>query len=150
MTPIAITATCVALIGYAVVLAALGEGGILGSWRFLLAVSALLAIPWYFGTRDRNRPPSTLETALAWVWIWFRRVTLGLVAGFCFLIVHWIVFVDVNPLTWQAVLGAAAFAAVGVVVMAIAVFGFADRSIPAIRQGYLANRERYSLRRRRE
>lgn len=39
-----------------------------GAWGLLMA------IPWYFSTRDRDRPPSTFEKIAAGCWLWFRRI----------------------------------------------------------------------------
>lgn len=46
----------------------------------LATVAALMAIPLYFGTRNRNQPPSVTESVLAHLWVWFRR-GLGLIVG---------------------------------------------------------------------
>lgn len=45
-----------------------------------LVLAALMAIPLYFGTRDRNKPPSIVESVIAHLWVWFRRF-LGLLLG---------------------------------------------------------------------
>jgi len=45
-----------------------------------IAVSLLLAIPFYFGTRDRSAPPSRTEKVAATAWMIVRRA-LGLALG---------------------------------------------------------------------
>lgn len=40
----------------------------------ILVVAALASIPWYFGTRNRAAEPTRSESALATLWVLFRRV----------------------------------------------------------------------------
>jgi hypothetical protein len=51
---------------------------------FLVAV-LLGTIPWYFGTRDRTKPPSIGEKILAGLWVWLRRL-LGFTVGGAFMV----------------------------------------------------------------
>lgn len=44
-------------------------------------MALLAAIPWYFGTRDRTRPPSQVEKVLATLWVWLRRLVGFTVGG---------------------------------------------------------------------
>ena len=57
----------------------------------IFVATLLAAIPWYFGTRDRSRKPSSFEQLFANIWVWFRRL-VGLAAGFLFLWVSWYLF----------------------------------------------------------
>lgn len=40
----------------------------------VVACGLFLAIPWYFSTRDRSRPPSAFEKFAASCWLWCRRI----------------------------------------------------------------------------
>jgi len=57
----------------------------------IFVATLLAAIPWYFGTRDRSRKPSSFEQLFANIWVWFRRL-VGLAAGLLFLWVSWYLF----------------------------------------------------------
>ncbi|MDP3690601.1 hypothetical protein [Bradyrhizobium sp.] len=46
-----------------------------------LTVAALMMIPWYFGTRDRTKPPSNPEKIFASLWVWFRRIVALILGG---------------------------------------------------------------------
>jgi hypothetical protein len=61
----------VALIG-AVVL--LRRGATESSFVLVIVLSTLIAIPWYFGTRNRTAEPSKTEKVAAAAWLWFRRL----------------------------------------------------------------------------
>lgn len=52
----------------------------IGSLTIVLVSAVLLAIPWYFGSRDRSGGPSGTECALGTAWVWLRRF-LGVCAG---------------------------------------------------------------------
>lgn len=76
------TITYLALIAL-VAVAALWKSGVnSGTFFVLLAAAALGAIPWYFETRDRTKPPSLFETGLATLWVWLRRLVCFTVGGF--------------------------------------------------------------------
>lgn len=38
------------------------------------AFGFFMSVPWYFSTRNRDRPPSTSEKVAAGCWLWFRRI----------------------------------------------------------------------------
>lgn len=46
----------------------------------LVGFALVVAIPWYFGTRDRAAQPSSVERVAATLWVWLRRV-VGFSAG---------------------------------------------------------------------
>jgi hypothetical protein len=49
----------------------------------IVVIALLAAVPLYFGTRDRSRPASLGETALATAWLWFRRAVCFTFGTFC-------------------------------------------------------------------
>ena len=55
-----------------------------GGWRRAvgagLVLALLLVLPWYLGSRARDRPPSLLERGVAGGWVWLRRLVAWLLA----------------------------------------------------------------------
>ena len=51
----------------------------------IAGITTLLAIPWYFETRNRAHAPSRLELIFATVWVWFRRI-VGVTVGSFFIL----------------------------------------------------------------
>lgn len=44
----------------------------------------MLALVWYFETRDKDERPTRAETSLAWAWLTFRRL-VGIAGALLFL-----------------------------------------------------------------
>ena len=74
------TATYVAFMLIASAALLLKSGPTQGALAVLGGLALLMAIPWYFGTRNRAVEASRVERAAATVWVWVRRVA-GLLAG---------------------------------------------------------------------
>ena len=68
------TFTYLALLAVLVVVTLLKGGFNSGTLVVLFTAAALGAIPWYFGTRDRTKPPSFIEKGFATLWVWLRRL----------------------------------------------------------------------------
>lgn len=114
--------------------AALAKGGAnLGTLLIFLAATVLCAIPWYFGTRDRAKPPSLVERLFATAWVWFRRFLCFTVGGLCFV---GAAFMATSP---QA---AKDFSRPGLTALAIALFGAAICYLGVFGQG----KNQYDLR----
>jgi hypothetical protein len=95
----------------------------------VLAIAAvLLAIPWYLSTRDRSKPPSSAERVVASGWVWFRRIVCFGIGVLCFHFASapWAFGLKGKPI-WDAFLWTGGFLAVGVVVVALGVFGYGAR-----------------------
>ena len=75
------TLTYFALLSLIGVVAFWRGGANSGTFLLLLMVAVLAAIPWYFGTRDRTKPPSHVEKVLATIWVWLRRLVGFTVGG---------------------------------------------------------------------
>ncbi|MCL2020796.1 MAG: hypothetical protein FWG81_01495 [Betaproteobacteria bacterium] len=68
--------TAVGIVAAGIMLNIVLDGDRINSRVILIiaVIAILLAIPLYFGTRDRTRPPSGAERIAATVWLWFRRI----------------------------------------------------------------------------
>jgi hypothetical protein len=115
------TATFIAIIVLAAAMI-LFRGGSLDSALPMLVIAALvLALPWYFGTRDRTKPASGVERVLARCWRWFRYIVCG---GISLLLFYFsaapLLF---GKLSWDSFFWSAGFALAGILVTRLAIFG---------------------------
>lgn len=101
------------------------RGGSLESAIPVLVIGALvLALPWYFGTRDRSKPASGIERVLARCWLWFRRIVCG---GISLLLICFgaapLLFDNKFQLSWGSFFWVVGFGLAGILVARLGVFG---------------------------
>ena len=101
------------------------RGGSLDSALPVLAIAALvLALPWYFGTRDRSKPASGIERTLARCWLWFRRIVCG---GISLLLFYFaaapLLFDSKLELSWGSFFWIVGFGLAGLLVARLGIFG---------------------------
>jgi hypothetical protein len=95
-----------------------------GTFQVFLAAAALGAIPWYFGTRDRTKPPSFAEKVFATLWVWLRRLLGFTVGGFCIVGAYFMATSNPGGKSQSSLwLGSLALAVFGGVVVYLGVFG---------------------------
>lgn len=130
----------------------LSRGGSLDSGSRVLAIAALvLALPWYFGTRDRSKPATQIERALARCWLWFRRLVCGGISLLLFFFAFAPLIVESKlELSWSNFFWVVGFSLVGLVVALIGIFGYGGAyygdNAGALKM-YRENKKRYQRRR---